>query len=421
MDRNRPSERFASRSLLASHFVGPKTPPAPQRMTTSPSVDAGNRRLSLDVLRGYLLLNSFLMSALAPALPQLPPSGIRDVLTTLFTHAEWNGFHYVDDGFPAYMILIGVSMTLSFERRRHAGASTSQLFRKVVTRALLLWGLAFFVAGGFSVPFEKMNFTSIFVELSFCICATGIFLLTLSPRSQLLALIAFLLAHWGVLTIIAVPGYGYGDFSKEGNVESYFISAGGSALADAFGWTEPYDKFGKVIMWYLALPKILGTCLIGLLLGWFLQRNASSRRQAPLLAIMGAVAMAVAWAWEVWLPINKHLWTPSFTLFTGGFTFALMAIHMQISEVWNLRRVSFFFTTFGRTPLLAWLCFYLLPFHQFALSFFGPGFPPIFGAYRPLVASVTEVMLCWIFFAWLHRRHAPALIAQPSLTPVSNA
>jgi predicted acyltransferase len=364
----------------------------------------GARLLSLDCFRGFLLWNAFLMEPLVTALRQVPASDLRDRLIEQCTHADWNALHYIDAGFPGYIILVGASMTLSFQRRTQAGATKRQLLRHAFRRSILLWIFSFFFEGGFSVPFQQMAFTDIFYQLSVYILATALLLVGLPRRWQVVALAAFLLAHWAALTLIPVPGHGLGDFSKDGNVESYFRSTGATLIAQAFGLSAPYYKFAEAMMWYATLPKAVGTCLIGLILGQILGSDISHQRRSSLLAAFGSAAMLAAWIWNGWLPINKHLWTPSFTLFTGGFIFVLFAAMIQIVEIWNCRRFAFVLTIFGCNSLLAWACFFRLPFDDFANRLVGPGFPSIFGPYQPLMIAITQVTLCWSLVAWLHLR-----------------
>ena len=373
---------------------------------SAPKFNASSRRISLDVLRGFLLWNSFLMDSLVAALIQVPASDIRNRMIEQYTHTDWNGLDYVDAGFPAYIILMGAAMALSYQRRTHAGATKRQLLFHVLQRSILLWIFSFFFEGGFSVPLPHMNFTDIFYELAVCILATGVMFLTLSGRAILFALAAFLLAHWAILTLIPVPGYGFGDFSKAGNVESYLRSTGATAIAEAFRLTAPYDGFADHIMWYAMLPKLFGTCLIGLILGQILTSDTSHQRQTLILAALGSAVMALGWIWDSWLPINKHLWTPSYTIFTGGMTFVSTAAVIQIAEVWKCRRFALVFTAFGCHSLLAWTCFFLLPFDDFARRLIGLGFPPVFGAYQPVAIVLTQVMLCWCLFAWWHTRQS---------------
>jgi predicted acyltransferase len=83
---------------------------------------------------------------------------------------------------------------------------------------------------------------------------------------------------------------------------------------------------------------------------------------------------------------------------------AVAAGLVQVLEVWGFRRLGYPFVVFGRYPLAAWTCYFLLPWENFAQRLFGPSFLPIFGAYQPLVINITQVVLCWLVFAWWDTR-----------------
>jgi predicted acyltransferase len=151
---------------------------------------------------------------------------------------------------------------------------------------------------------------------------------------------------------------------------------------------------------------------MGLLQGQIFISRFSVQRQVVALAISGTVALNVGLLLDTWLPINKHLWNASFTLVSGGLTFLTFAGIVEVIEVLGLRGLGYPFAVFGRYPLAAWTCYFLLPWENFAQRLFGPSFPPIFGVYQPLVIDITQVLLCWLLFAWWDNRVQIELLKQ---------
>jgi len=149
-----------------------------------------------------------------------------------------------------------------------------------------------------------------------------------------------------------------------------------------------------------------GTCLAGLLQGQILISRYSIQGQVVILAICGIIATNLAVIWDIWFPINKHLWNASFTLLTGGLCYVVFAGIVQVIEVWRFPRLAYPFAVFGRYPLAAWTCYFCLPWENFAQRLFGRSFPPVFGVYQPLVINITQVALCWLLFAWWDKRRA---------------
>ncbi len=80
------------------------------------------------------------------------------------------------------------------------------------------------------------------------------------------------------------------------------------------------------------LPAI-GTLILGLLAGrWIAQEPRWPRRIAGLLGA-GLAAMIAGLIWDLWLPINKNLWTSAYVLFTGGLASLLLAGFMALVDL----------------------------------------------------------------------------------------
>lgn len=384
--------------------------------TTSASrVTSLQRRPAVDMLRGYCLWNAFLMELIVAAFKPLPSSGLKNFIARHYTHAQWHGIVYYDFGYPVFIMLLAASMLLSYQRRREAGMSNWQFFVKIVlVRSLLLWIFAFFLYGGFSKPVTTMPFNHVFFQLSGCIFLSGLAAVLLSFRVQIAALVLVLLGQWAVMATIDVPEYGRGDYSKEGNADTYLL-ARLTDLSQKYVASEEYDYTRRhLISFCLDLPKIFGSCLIGLIMGQILLSRTTVQKQVLIFVLVGLIACGLALLWNRSFPINKRIWTSSYTLISGGVGCLHLALCMQLVEVWKLRFLGFPFEVFGRYPLAAWACFHLLPFENFAQRLIGPGFPPIFGQYHQVAIAVMQVFLCWLLFViWQksargQRRNEPA-------------
>jgi predicted acyltransferase len=365
------------------------------------------RRHSIDVGRGYTLWLSFLYIPLVAALKQFPPSETNSFLITQFTHTPWNGFRYVDFGYPSYLFLLAASMVLTYERRRDSGVTRRQFVLQVAWRSLLLWFFACFLYGGFTKSINEIPYNQVFFQLAGCILLTGIAVATLSLRWQIITLVMLLLAQSSIMSFVYVPDYGRGDFSQAGNAQNYLQDQFARFLTRTFWPSESFDYMRRnAISFCFDVPKMFGICLIGLIQGRLLLSDLSRQKQVYVLIGSGIAMLDAGWLWDQWIPINKHLWTPSFTLFTAGVVNLHLAVLMQLSDIWGLRKSLFPFALFGIYPLASWASFYLLPFDNYAQRLFGPGFPPILGAYQPVLLAFTQVGLCWVFIYYLHRlRH----------------
>jgi predicted acyltransferase len=69
------------------------------------------------------------------------------------------------------------------------------------------------------------------------------------------------------------------------------------------------------------------------------------------LFFAGACAIAAGWAWHGWFPINKSLWTGSYTVFTAGMALQLLAICYWLVDIKGYRAWAKPFVIFGVNAL----------------------------------------------------------------------
>src|SRR3954463_7445600 len=93
------------------------------------------RLLSLDAFRGATIAGMLLVNN---------PGSWSDIYPPL-EHAPWHGWTPTDMIFPFFLWIVGVSLTLSFTRRIAQGASRAELFRHVVVRAAVIFGVGIFL------------------------------------------------------------------------------------------------------------------------------------------------------------------------------------------------------------------------------------------------------------------------------------
>jgi predicted acyltransferase len=353
------------------------------------------RRIAVDALRGFCMWNMFLSDGFVATLPRLSPSGGWASFMRQFTHPEWNGFRYADANLPAFIALLAASMVLSYENHRRHGATERAYLVKICTRFLFMLGAA--------VYFDYFADARLFYDLAFCILFSGLLMLHVTPRGLVVTLVALLLMQWAVMAWLPVPGFVTGDYSPEGNAETYVQSIAASAISATLG----LDWIAGRIAANMVFPTKIATCIIGLILGHILVSEMSYRRQAVLIAVLGSVAMALGYIWDAWCPLNKHLWTPSFAVFAAGIIFVLLAVSIQVCEIWNCRRLVGIFSWVGRSPLLAMFWFTAVPlFHDIAERMADIVIPANSEG-QPLVVNTIHLALAVPCFAisqrWLER------------------
>jgi predicted acyltransferase len=96
----------------------------------------------------------------------------------------------------------------------------------------------------------------------------------------------------------------------------------------------------------------IATTLLGTLTGEFLRGVSPMQRKLRGLALAGVVGAAAGYAWHLWFPIYKPLWTSSYVLFTAGAACLLLAVCWWLVEMrgWRLRP----FLWLGSNAILAY-------------------------------------------------------------------
>src|SRR5512137_3064645 len=117
-----------------------------QDATASPAVAPARRLMSLDALRGFdmfwIIGGGAILQGLADAL-----GGPLDAVRPQLEHVRWEGLHFWDLIWPLFMFVVGVSIPLSIEKRRAAGATRRSLYLHAVRRAVILFMLGMVLQG----------------------------------------------------------------------------------------------------------------------------------------------------------------------------------------------------------------------------------------------------------------------------------
>jgi predicted acyltransferase len=277
-------------------------------------------------------------------------------------HAEWNGWTPTDLIFPAFLFMVGVSMTLSFASRVSRGVSRGALAIHVVRRSALIFAIGFFLNGFPSFDFASIRIMGVLQRIAVCYLIAGLLYLLLArgnremgnvakPRTNFAVIagiaLALLVGYWALLKFVPVPGYGAGHLGKDDNLGAYVDRTvmGGHLWSESMTW----DPEGLLS----TLPAI-ATLLIGILAGEWLRSDREGSRKALGLAAAGVVLMAAGRLVHPVFPINKNLWTSTFVLFTGGFAMLALSACYWAVDLRGWRAWARPWLVFGMNAILAY-------------------------------------------------------------------
>lgn len=239
----------------------------------------------------------------------------------IFTHAAWDGVLASDLVTPVFLFFLGAALSM---RERAIPLS------RILAAALLLAACGL-VIGGVSRPFlPAWRVTGVLQRAGVTLAVAGVLNAGITGdfrrRIALLASIAasIALTYWLVMAHVPPPLGSPGDLSSNGNLAAWVDRA----ILGAHAWSERWDPDG-----ILSTLASISTVLAGIVAGIALTSHVKGIRNVLQLAGAGAGAMAGGLLWTPMVPINRSLWSASFTVFSGGAAAMLLA-----AWSWSQRR-----------------------------------------------------------------------------------
>jgi len=258
-------------------------------------------------------------------------------------HADWNGWTLTDVIFPFFLFIVGASIPLALGPRLAASGRRRVLVR-VVRRSAAIFALGILLNAFPQFHWATLRIPGVLQRIAVCYCLAAVLFVLTSSRANAVIASTLLLAYWGVMTLVPVPGYGAGNLGKEGNLAAYLDRG----LFGAHVWqaARVYDPEGL-----LSTVPALATVLFGVLAGQWLRSGRRPRTLVAGLTACGVVAAGLGELWSRWFPVNKALWTSSYALLMTGLALLALAACYWLIELRGYRRWATPFVVFGVNAL----------------------------------------------------------------------
>ena len=374
-------------------------------------MDKGKRLMSLDAFRGFDMFWIMGGESLVYAVAAL--FGCPDFEAS-FGHVPWAGLQFMDTVFPTFLFMAGVSFPFSAAKSLERGLSRGQIARRALRRGLTLIALGL-VYGGFlkTMDFEHFRIPSVLAYIGFgWMVAAWIYLYVRSVKVRLGIAVGILAAVTAFFGLVGAPDaqqvlavcepwcrdLGTGPFTPVGNFGCYLdrlILAG-----HTYGPT--FDNEGCAGL----IPTIV-TAMFGMFAGDIVRRggSAATGRKALTLLGCGAASLAAGGALALYCPCVKNLWSPSFALIVGGYSFAMFALFYWLIDVKGWTKWCFFFTVIGLNSITIYMAQQFIDFHAVSRFFLGglaKQMPDLWGA---LLVEIGYAAACWLFLHFLYRKN----------------
>ncbi len=112
----------------------------------------------------------------------------------------------------------------------------------------------------------------------------------------------------------------------------------------------------------LSTMSAIAQVILGYVIGKFILDNGSNRRTVERILIIGLVLGFVGTVWHEVFPVNKKIWTSSYTVLTTGMACMFLGIFIYLFEIVKISQVwGKFFDAFGKNPLFIFVLSGALP------------------------------------------------------------
>jgi predicted acyltransferase len=327
-------------------------------------------------------------------------------------HVDWAGFRFYDLIFPLFVFMAGASMTFSLNRII-AQHGRGEAIKRVLTRTLIIFALGVFYSGGLTNPWPDVRVLGVLQRIALAYGAAGILYCFFKPRMLVAAAAALLIGYWALMTFVPVRDIA---LEKEAMIARFGPKPPIEQVQQAYNATttyvtgryEPglnvsnhfdfahlggrrYDVYWDPEGILSTLPAI-ATCLLGVFAGLMLRAERSDQQKVTALAVAGVVALLVGYAWSFQFPLVKKIWTSSFVLFAGGWSFLLLAAFYYVIDMRGVRKWSTPFVWIGMNPILLYvLCGVVLRVGTVAVRIVGGSVKNFFDTY--ITAGFGNVVL----------------------------
>jgi predicted acyltransferase len=395
-----------------------------QNPSSTTATPPSERLMSLDALRGFDMFWIVGGAGILRALEKFSGSPFLSAIRQQLTHVEWAGFRFYDLIFPLFVFIAGVSLTFStskaVEKIGKAGA-----VKRLLSRGLLLFLVGVFYSGGLSQGLEGVRWLGVLNRIALASTAAGILLVFLPVRALLGVCAGILLGYWALLAWVPIraipltPTAVQEGMARTGttNVQQLYWSTTqrisgqyepGLNVVNHFDFEHLPGK--KYDIYYdpegiLSTFPAIATCLLGVFAGTLLRQVSLKPSQRTLrLILAGLGSLAVGWVWSGSFPIVKKLWSSSFVLFAGGWSFLLLAGFYQVVDGWNQQRWCQPFVWIGTNPITLYLLSSFVGYGAVAGRFLSPELRARLGTTGEVLQATGGLLVLFLFARALHRR-----------------
>jgi len=316
------------------------------------------RFYSLDVFRGATVCLMILVNNPGSWSHIYPP----------LEHAPWHGLTPTDLVFPFFLFAVGNA--LSFVMPRLEAGGDAAFWKKVIKRTALIfliglflnwWPFVRWTDGSLSFihwvnPADEtkgVRILGVLQRIALCYFFASIIIYYFKIRKAFFIALLLLLVYWLLCVIcnpadpFSIAGWFGTDIDKKILGVPHMYKGEGIAF-DPEGIMSTMAAIAEVIFGYM--------------IGDYIQKKGKTYEMVSGLFVAGIALIVTGFCWDMVFPINKKIWTSSFTIYTSGLATLTIATMIYLIEFNNRRNfLTRFFDVFGKNALFVFALSAFLP------------------------------------------------------------
>ncbi|RYF91220.1 MAG: DUF5009 domain-containing protein [Chitinophagaceae bacterium] len=308
------------------------------------------RFYSLDVFRGATVALMILVNNPGSWSHMFPP----------LAHASWHGCTPTDLVFPFFLFAVGNAMAFVLPRLEEKNI----FWKKIIKRSILIFLIGLFLnwfpfikynADGELVakPFETLRIFGVLQRIAVSYFFAAVIIHFFKLRGAFVASAFLLLLYW-FLCVALNPADPYslsGWFGTEVDLKIL----GAKHMYSGEG--RPFDPEGIMN----SIGSIVQV-IFGYFVGHYILAKGKTAEMLNGLFVAGAVLIFTGFMWDMVFPINKKIWTSSYTIYTTGLALIILSVLIYLVEFRKATGAwSRFFDVFGKNALFIFAMSALLP------------------------------------------------------------
>lgn len=298
-----------------------------------------SRLISIDAFRGMTI--ALMLIADNPGNPLRVYPQLR--------HALWNGWTLADLAFPFFIIIMGMAIPFSFNRRLDRGDTGVAVFMHTLSRSIVLFLTGLFLNGFPLFDLTVIRIPGVLQRIAIVYFVTGLIYLSIKKLvsdSQLKKLAIELSFAFGIILI-------YAWILNFGSVPEYknLIQKIDLQFLKGHLYTLEWDPEG-----ILGTFSAIASGVFGLAAGQILAFPYKRKFQSFLIMLSGGfLFLFLGLTLDQWIPINKNIWSSTYVLFTAGFAYILVDLLYFLIDLKQNATMFKPFIILGSSPIVIYV------------------------------------------------------------------